>query len=236
MITFKQHLEISKYSGKEGGMLQYIAELPPEERVRTTRGITQTYPLKMDGEPSEYIKESFNIYTNVMDLVLGQFIMIEQIITGKTKFATDGENDLAIAELILRPKHHHIFDNEKLSDEKKNTEKILNTPVQDVYDVLTSFIENRDFVLFKQFAGVFYDVSEEDDENEEEEQRTSEQLFSQQWYWYSMVRMLAQEDITRYEDIYMLKMSTVMPEMSFIAQRSKIESARQRQSEAMRKL
>ena len=51
-----------------------------------------------------------------------------------------------------------------------------------------------------------------------------------------MVRMLAQEDITRYSEIYMLKMSTVMPEMSFIAQRSKIESARQRQGEAMRKL
>lgn len=236
MITFKQHLEISKYSVKEGGMLEYIAKLPPEERVRTTRGIVETYPLKMDGEPSNALKESFNVYTNVMDLVLGQFIMLEQIITGKTKFNTDAENDLAIAELILRPKHHKIFDNENPEDEKENRYKILNSPVQDVYNVLSSFLDNREFVLFKQFSGVFYEIPDDDEEEEEGGDVTAEQLFAQQWYWYSMVRMLAQEDITRYEDIYMLKMATVMPEMSFIAQRSKIESARQRQSEAMRKL
>jgi hypothetical protein len=34
----------------------------------------------------------------------------------------------------------------------------------------------------------------------------------------------------------MLKMSTVMPEMSFLAQKRKIESANQRQQQAMRKL
>jgi len=31
-------------------------------------------------------------------------------------------------------------------------------------------------------------------------------------------------------------MSTVLPEMSYLAQRNKIESAKQRQSQAMRKL
>jgi hypothetical protein len=51
-----------------------------------------------------------------------------------------------------------------------------------------------------------------------------------------MVRLLAKEDITRYNDIYMLNMSVVMPEMSYLAQKNKIESARQRQSQAMSKL
>jgi hypothetical protein len=236
MITFRQHLEISQNSNREGGILNYISNLPPEERVRATRGITETYPLKMGGEISEDLKNCFNVYDNVMDLVLGQFIMIEQIITGKTKFDTDAENDLAIVELILRPKHHNTFDNENLKDEEDNKKKILDTPVQKVYDALAAFIEDRDFVLFKQFAGVFYDVSEEEEESEDEEKTSSQQLFSQQWYWYSMVRMLAKEDITRYSDIYMLKMSTVMPEMSFLAQKSKIESAEQRQQQAMRKL
>jgi hypothetical protein len=236
MITFREHLEIGKYTNKEGGILEYIAKLPPEKRVRMTRGITSTYPLKMGGKPSREIQESFNVYTNVMDLVLGQFIMLEQIITGKTKFNTDAENDLAIAELILRPKHHKVFDNENAKDEEENRYKILNSPVQDVYNALSSFLDNREFVLFKQFSGVFYEIPDDDEEEEEGGDVTAEQLFAQQWYWYSMVRMLAQEDITRYEDIYMLKMATVMPEMSFIAQRSKIESARQRQSEAMRKL
>ena len=239
MITFRQHLEISKHSNKNNGILEYISTLSPEDRVRTTRDIMDTYPIDMKGDISEWTKKKFNIYTDIMELVLGQFIMLEQIITGKTKYTTDAENDLAIAQLILRPKHHNDFDNESTEDEGVNYEDILNTPVEDIYRILTKFLDNREFVLFKQFSGVFYEIPDEDEQEEEEEEKgnaTAEQLFSQQWYWYSMVRMLAQEDITRYSEIYMLKMSTVMPEMSFIAQRSKIESARQRQGEAMRKL
>ena len=236
MITFKEHIEISRYSQNEGGILEYIAKLPPEKRVRITRGITESYPLKMQGTPTDEVKRSFNIYTDVMELVLGQFIMLEQIITGKTQFKTDAENDLALAQLIMRPKHHKTFDNEDSVVEEQNKNNILNTPAQDVYDVLSTFLKNREFILFKQFSGVFYELPDEDEENEEGDDPTAEQLFSQQWYWYSMVRMLAKEDITKYEEIYMLKMAVVMPEMSYIAQKNKIESARQRQSEAMSRL
>lgn len=237
MITFRQHLEISNHSNKDNGVPEYISTLSPEDRVRTTRDIMSTYPIDMKGDISKDTKKKFNIYTDIMELVLGQFIMLEQIITGKTKYATDAENDLAIAQLILRPKHHNDFDNEKTEDEAINKKNILNTPVEDIYRILTRFLDNREFILFKQFSGVFYEIPDEDDEEEEEESdATSEQLFSQQWYWYSMVRMLAQEDIRRYSDIYMLKMSTVMPEMSYLAQKNKIESANQRQQAAMRKL
>jgi len=93
-------------------------------------------------------------------------------------------------------------------------------------------------VLFKDFAGVFYDLKEDDEEQEEEEQgeKTSEMLFQSQWYWYSIVRMLAQEDIRRYAEIYMLPMGSVLPEMSYLAQKNKIDDANRRQSEALRKL
>jgi hypothetical protein len=98
-------------------------------------------------------------------------------------------------------------------------------------------MNDRNKTLFKDFSGVFYDAMEEDDEEEEiVEEKTAEMLFNQQWYWYSMVRMLANEDITKYSDIYMLPMGIVLPEMSFLAQRSKIENARKRQEQAMRKL
>jgi len=239
MITFRQHLEISKYSKKDNGIFEYISRLSPEDKIKYTREINTVYPLNMKGKASESVKSEFNVTTNVMELVLGQFIMLEQIITGKTKYLTNEENDLAIAELLIRPKHHEEFDNEQPEDEAINKERILNLPVQEVYNVLSEFLANRDFVLFKQFSGVFYEIADEDEseeDNEEQSDPTGEQLFSQQWYWYSMVRRLAREDITMYSKIYMLKMATVMPEMSFLAQRNKIESARQRQSEAMRKL
>jgi len=236
MITFRQHLEISKYSKEENGILDYISTLSPEDRVSTTRNVVNTYPVEMKGNISDETKSKFNIHTDIMELVLGQFIMLEQIITGKTKYDSEAENDLAIAELIIRPKHHTKFDNENAEDEEINKQAILDTPVEDVYRAVTKFLDNREFVLFKQFSGVFYEIPDEEETEEEEGDVTSEQLFSQQWYWYSMVRMLAQEDIRRYSDIYMLKMSTVMPEMSYLAQKNKIESANQRQQAAMRKL
>lgn len=237
MITFEEHLEISKYAKKEQGFLGYIGHLAPEKRVRMTREISNTYPLDMSWNESYSIHNNFKVYNEPMDLVLGQFIMIEQIITGKTKFETESENDLALAELLIRPKHQKLFDNEDVKEEARNKLNILNTPVQEVYSVLNSFLDKREFVLFKQFAGVFYETPDEDlDEEDGESDKTGESLFNQQWYWYSMVRMLAKEDVTKYDEVYMLKMSTVMPEMSYLAQKNKIEAAQSRKQEMMRKL
>ena len=236
MITFRQHLELSRNSKTEKDLSKSILLLPPEERVSVTRSISEVYPLNMSWNDSYSVHKKFKTYTDVMELVLGQFIMIEQIITGKTKFETDSENDLAIAQLLIRPKDQEVFDNEDFTLEENNKNKILELPVTEVYSVLKKFLDSREFILFKQFAGVFYETPEEDISEDEKNEVTSESLFSQQWYWYSMVRMLAKEDITRYDDIYMLKMSTVMPEMSYLAQKNKIESANQRQQAAMRKL
>ena len=81
---------------------------------------------------------------------------------------------------------------------------------------------------------MFYEV--EDEEDEDEVSTPIDSSFNQQWYWYSIVRSLAQEDIRRYEEIYMLKMNTVLPEMSYLAQRNKVEGAKQRASAAINRL
>lgn len=231
-------MELSKRFNDEDGIQAYLQSLNAIERLEMTRDLTDTYPIKESLEISDYAKENFTLTLNVMDAVLGQFIMLEQIITGKTRFKDENERDLAFAELIIRPKHHKSFDNEDPLEEEKNREKILSSPVQDIYNVVNHYLEDRDFVLFKQFSGVFYQIPDDDEDEEEEVQdkKTSEELFHSQWYWYSMVRMLAQEDIRRYDDIYMLKMSTVLPEMSYITQRDKIEKAQQRKQQAMNKL
>ena len=235
MITFRQHLEISKTLGNKDGLLEFIDKLKPEDKIALTRDMTTVYPLNMSWNSGYSIHKNFNVYTDPMDLVLGQFIMIEQITTGKMNFETEAENDLALAELILRPKHQREFDNEDTETEIKNRNNILDCCVTEVYSILNAFLKKREHILFKQFAGVFYEPSEDDDE-EEDGTVNNESLFMQQWYWYSMVRMLAKEDITRYGEIYMLKMSTVMPEMSYLAQKNKIESANQRQQQALSKL
>jgi hypothetical protein len=237
MITFRQHLEISGYAEKQGGIIEYIGRLEPSERVAVTRDIKETYPLKEPLTNHYKALDDFKCYFKVSELVLGQFIMIEQIITGKTKYPTEAENDFALAQLLMRPNIHDVFDNDDEEVEAQNSEAILNTDVREVYSVLQNFLKDRELVLFNQFKGVFYEVPDEDEEEQEPaEDKRGEALFQQQWYWYSMVRMLAKEDITKYEQIYMLNMGTVMPEMSFLAQKSKIDAAKQRRSEVMRKL
>ncbi len=239
MIDFKTHIELSKDIVGLNGSSGYLENLNPLERLEITRDIEATYPIENKSEVSDYIKNTFSVTDNVNECVLGQFIMLEQIVTGKTKFTRDYERDLAFAKLILRPKHHREFDNENPNDELENERMILASPVQDVYNAINKYLDDRDYVLFKQFAGVFYEVKDEDEEEveeEQEEERTSENLFRQQWYWYSIVRSLAKEDITRYDEIYMLKMATVLPEMSYLAQKDKIDGANRRREQAMNKL
>ena len=213
---------------------EFLSDMKPLEALEFSRDSENTYPIK---ENIKHPKINKKIYTSIESLVLGQFIMLEQIITGKTKLA-DHLIDLEIAKLIIRPIEHNVFDNENSIVEKQNEQEILDCDVLEVYWILEKFIEARDKTLFKDFSGVFYDPKDEEEEEEDEieQENTSEMLFSQQWYWYSIVRMLAKEDVTRYGDIYMLPMSTVLPEMSFLAQRNKIESANQRQQEALRKV
>jgi hypothetical protein len=216
-----------------GSAKHFLESMKPIDYLDFSRGLNECYPIK---EKIRKPNTKKKVYTSVNSIVLGQFIMLEQIITGKTKLP-DHLVDLEIAKLVIRPEEHDSFDNEDIEAERKNQEDILNMDVREVYWILENFMNDRNKTLFKDFSGVFYDAVEEEDEEEEiVEDKTAEMLFNQQWYWYSMVRMLANEDITKYSDIYMLPMGVVLPEMSFLAQRSKIENARKRQEQAMRKL
>lgn len=236
-MEFKHHIGLVRHLKGSSDILPFLDKFKGLERLKISRSIKQDYPLKPKNIVSDYLNERFNVYTSINELVLGQFIMLEQIITGKTRLE-EYKIDLEILKLILRPKHHNTFDNENQEEEKENEHKILSTDTLELYGALNKFLEDRNKVLFKDFAGVFYDLKEDDEDDEEEDnnEKTSEMLFQSQWYWYSIVRMLAQEDIRRYTEIYMLPMSSVLPEMSYLAQKNKIEDANRRQSEALRKL
>ena len=234
MITFRQHIKLMNFLGSGRTTEDFIASLNDIEKINFIAFFEEVYPVQDNMLGDNEIPSSKKVYTDVNSLVLGQFIMLEQIITGKTKLP-DHLIDLEIAKLIIRPKEDAVFDNEEPIKESDNQEDILNSDVRRIYYVLNTYIENRNKILFEDFAGVFYEVSEEDEEDESDDS-SSDMLFNQQWYWYSIVRTLSGEDIHKYEQTYMLPMRTVLPEMSYLAQKNKIESANQRQQEAMRKL
>lgn len=234
MINFSQHSRLAANSSSNADLQDYFDRLTPMERIKLKRSIDETYPLKESTVITDYIKDNFRFYIDVNDLVLGQFIMIEQIMTGKIEDLPEQKIDLEIAKLILRPKTDDLFDNEDQEKERANELMILKSPVQDVYNVITAFVENRDQTLFKQFSGVFYEEPDETTIDDDiSHSPTPDALFNQQWYWYSIVRMLAQEDIRRYDEIYMLPMSKVLPEMSYLSQKNKLDAAQRRQEAAL---
>ena len=235
-MTFKQHIELSNALSQFDDISIYLESLNLVERLKTLRSINETYPLKDSVEITEQVKESFNYTEKVFDLVLGQFIMVEQILTGKFKFESSMYQDLELMMYLLRPKDEPEFDNGSPIKEQQHRENILNTPVQDLYSAINIFLKDREIVLFKKFSGVFYSTSDETDEEGVDTSPTPDELFNQQWYWYSIVRNLAQDDIRRYDDIYMLKMNVVLPEMSYLAQKNKIDAANQRQQAALNRL
>jgi len=238
MITFKQHIDISKgLSFDDDGMLS-MDEKNILKKLDFIKSIQEVYPIKDSKRITPYLKEHFTVHKDVRELVLGQFIMLEQILTGKQKYPSESEMELGLLQLLLRPKHHEEFDNTNPLEEQQHKEKILESPVQDVYNLLNRYLGNRQRTLFEEFSGVFYEVNEETGEEEEKvkDDGATAVEFHSQWYWYSIVRMLAQEDIRRYSEIYMLNMNVVLPEMSYLAQKNKVESAQRRQDAALSKL
>lgn len=236
MITLKQHIDLMSHLSSGGNLEDYLDTLDNISRMSFLSFFEDVYPVQDNMVWSEEIAQQKNVYTSVDSLVLGQFIMLEQIITGKTQLP-DHLIDFEILKLIVRPKEDDIFDNGSEQKEKDNEDYILNCDVRFVYSILERYIDNRNKTLFKDFAGVFYEPNDEEDEEEEDvKHRTAEMLFNHQWYWYGIVRMLSGEDIHRYEETYLLPMRIVLPEMSYLAQKNKIESAKQREQEIMRKL
>lgn len=227
MITLRQHIEIMSHANSEAGLERYFRSLDPVRMLDIKAEIESVYPLSK--KRVDYSKLNFKVYRKVFDLVLGQFIMIEQIFTGKDEVPKH-LFDFSILRLILRPIDDAEFDNTDTAKEKKNDESILDLDIQVAFSILSDFTEDRNKILFTDFAGVFYDPEESKEEEEEDDKKaddTFEYKFREQWYWYSIVRRLGGENILNYEKVYMIKMESVLPELSFLIQKAKLDKAQE---------
>jgi hypothetical protein len=215
------------HANSEAGLERYFRSLDPVRMLDIKAEIESVYPLSK--KRVDYSKLNFKVYRKVFDLVLGQFIMIEQIFTGKDEVPKH-LFDFSILRLILRPIDDAEFDNTDTVKEKKNDESILDLDIQVAFSILSDFTEDRNKILFTDFAGVFYDPEESKEEEEEDDKKaddTFEYKFREQWYWYSIVRRLGGENILNYEKVYMIKMESVLPELSFLIQKAKLDKAQE---------
>lgn len=237
MMTLKQHMDVSEWMKDPAIFEAKTKSLSVIDRLRLFKSIQETYPLK--AVPYNKKELPFTVYDSVFDLVLGQFIMIEQIFTGKNPMP-QYIADLNILCLILRPKSHLEFDNTDQHQEAENRRNIMSLPIETAMSILKDFVDDRNRILFNEFKGVFYDPDAEEEEEEEDAKKESdnnfEYKFREQWYWYNIVRKLSNEDVLKYDKVYMLKMETVLPELSFLIQKSKLDKAAEFRARAASKL
>jgi hypothetical protein len=229
-MKFKTHLEIID-AVKSDAYTEYLESCDIGKKLEILRDQSDVYPLPKSPDPDRVrsMSDKFNLYINILSMSLGQFIMLE------SEIRSSNTSDEKVASLIIRPKDEKDYDNIDHEREEKILESILGEDVLDVYSVIGSMMLNREYMLFTKFSGVLYNRIEEQEEEDEEEEKSDkigEEEFSSQWFWYRIVRELAQGDITRFNDIYDLKMSVVMVELAFLAQKAILENARQRAEEA----
>lgn len=232
MISLERHILIQRIINNGQDLSVLFDSLDPIEADLLAMDIQDTYPIQENKRKPTFDKR---IYYTVEEMVFGQFIMVEQILTGKSG-VPQHQIDLELAKLIIRPTQDDVFDNEDGHKEISNEKDILSYDVREVYYVLDRFIQRRNKTMFEDYSGVFYDPKDTESEEEESQEEDAVPNFHQQWYYYSLVRMLAQENILLYDQIYMLPMKTVLPEMSYLSQKRKIEQAEQRKQEALRKI
>ena len=147
MITLRKHIDMMQSISTHGSAKHYLESMKPIDYLDFSSGLNECYPIK---EKIRKPNTKKKVYTSVNSIVLGQFIMLEQIITGKTKLP-DHLVDLEIAKLVIRPEEHDSFDNEDIEAERKNQEDILNMDVREVYWILENFMNDRNKTLFKDF-------------------------------------------------------------------------------------
>jgi hypothetical protein len=214
---------------------EFFSEASVNERVEIIKAKEDVYPLPKTPDPERVreMSKRYNLYTNILHMKLGQFIMLELQIRSKNS------RDEVIASLVIRPKDEDAYDNEDAAREEQITKTLYSEHILDIHSVILSMMLNRDFILFTKFSGVIYNRVETEEEEEEQEEGESNTIgdeeFNSQWFWYRIVRDLAQGDIRRFNDIYDLRMSVVMVELAFLAQKSILENARMRADEARQK-
>ena len=211
----------------------FVDSLSIEEQIEIERAKMKIYPLPKSPDPERVreMAQRYNLYTNILSMKLGQFIMLESQLRSKDP------RDEIIAALIIRPKDELEYDNEDPEREERILNQVYEEQLLDVHSVIGSMMLNRDYTLFTKFSGVIYNKVQPSEEEPEDEPQNNDgkigdEEFNNQWFWYRIVRELAQGDITRFNDIYDLKMSVVMVELAFLAQKAILENARQRAEEA----
>jgi hypothetical protein len=228
-MTIQSFLEFRR-EAERGTLERYYDSLSVYDKVEAIKTFRKIQEVGFD-DAENSIYSNYNVITNIESMVLGQFIMIEQIMNTQTD-----TKELQVLNLIVRPKDDQEFNYVNSEVEQQHSKTIAQLDAIEGIQIFNKFVAQREETLFKKFKGVIYQEPDESiDEEDKEPDSSPEAQFGRMWYWYSIIRELAGEDILRQDQVNMLKMSKVFVELAYKIQKGRIEYSRQRREEMMRK-
>jgi hypothetical protein len=228
-MTIQSFLEFRRQA-QRGTLEQHYESLSVYDKLEAIRTFRQIQE-KVESDKENSIYSNYNVITDIESMVLGQFIMIEQIMNTQTD-----TKELQVLNLIVRPKEDQEFNYIRSKAEEEHSKRVAQLDALEGMEIFNKFVDQREETLFKKFRGVIYQEPDESITDEEKEPDNSpEAQFGRMWYWYSIIRELAGEDILRQDQVNMLKMSKVLVELAYKIQKGRIEYNRQRREEMMRK-
>ena len=170
---------------------------------------------------------SFKVYRDLLEMTLAQFIYLEH------ELKQEKPSEERLVQLLIRPIDEVEFDDTQES-EQAHLDALMELDAGAAFAAIRDLMNNREMVLFTRFDGVIYnrvEPSELDEEDAEEDNS-----FENNWFFYNIVRTLANEDITKFKEIYSLRMSEVLVEMAYRVQLSIIETARAKERSEERRV
>lgn len=213
---------------REDRLEKFLKDISISERIDVMRAADRLDEGTFRAVDASSVAERYNVYTDILRMSLTQFILLEYAI--KDEF-----DESSIAKIIIRPKDELEFDNTDQEKEEALMSAIYEEDAMAIGHIINSMMQNRDYTLFTKFDGVIYNkiepVEGEDDEEEPEEPDT----FNERWFWYSIVRALANEDLTKFQFVYDMKMSDVLVELAYRTQLNQRIEAERRAEEARRR-
>ena len=212
---------------REDRLEKFLKEISILERLDVIDAAEAVEEGSFRAVDASSIADRYNVYTDILKMSLTQFILLEHAI--KNEF-----DESRIASIIIRPKDELEFDNTDQEKEESLITSIYEEDAIAVSYIIKSMMQNRDYILFTKFEGVIYNKIEPI-EGEEEEEPDEPDTFNERWFWYSIVRALANEDLTKFQFVYDMKMSDVLVELAYRVQLAKRIEAERRAEEARRR-
>ena len=226
LMKFGLKLKMSE-ALKRDQLEKFLNDISALEKLDVIRAADTFEDSRFKTIDASSIAERYNVYTDITKMSLTQFILLEYAI--KADF-----DEASVASIVIRPKEEKEFDNTDQDVEEKLVSEIFEEDALAVSHIISSMMKNREYVLFTKFEGVIYDKIELD-EDEDEDETDEPDTFTERWFWYSIVRSLANEDLTKFQFVYDMKMSDVLVEMAYRVQLAKRQEAERRAEEARRR-